>query len=106
MKEGNGLVKEYNENGLLSFEGEYLNGEKNGRAKEYYERGGLAFEGEYKDGKKWNGKGYDIKNNVIYELIDGNGIFKKYDYYNNFITFEGEYLNGEINGKGKEYDSN
>ena len=58
LKEGNGLVKEYNKNGLLSFEGEYLNGEKNGRAKEYYERGDLAFEGEYKDGK--NGMGKDM----------------------------------------------
>ena len=61
LKEGNGLVKEYNENGLLSFEGEYLNGEKNGRAKEYYERGDLAFEGEYKDGKNGMGKDMIIK---------------------------------------------
>jgi len=63
----------------------------------------LAFEGEYKDGKKWNGKGYDNKNNVIYELNEGKGIFKIYDYYRDMIYFEGEYINGEINGKGKKY---
>ena len=63
----------------------------------------MAFEGEYKDGKKWNGKGYDNKNNIIYELNDGKGIFKIYDYYRDMIDFEGEYINGEINGKGKKY---
>ena len=105
LKEGKGYVKEYNEYGLLSFEGEYLNGEKNGKAKEYYERGDLAFEGEYKDGKKWNGKGYDNKNSVIYELNNGKGKFKIYDYYNDRIFIEGEYINGEINGKGKEYNN-
>ena len=32
----------------------------------------------------------------------GNGFIKEY-YDNGKIKFEGEYLNGEINGKGKEY---
>ena len=31
--------------------------------------------------------------------------FKEYDEYNNLI-FEGEYLNGKRNGKGKEYNEN
>ena len=82
--------------------------------------------------KKWNGKGYDKKGSIIYELINGNGklkeydeqypellifdgefingikkgIFKEYSYkYNgkNYLTFEGEYYNEKRNGKGKEY---
>ena len=79
--------------------------------------------------KKWSGKGYDINGNVIYELINGNGKVKEFDFneysdeklifegeylnglkhghaieYNRkgFKIFEGEYLNGERNGKGRE----
>ena len=29
------------------------------------------FEGEYLNDKKWVGKGYDLKNNIIYELKKG-----------------------------------
>ena len=56
IKNGKGLVKEYYENGELSFIGEYLNGERNGKGNEYYYNGKLKFEGEYLNGKK-NGKG-------------------------------------------------
>ena len=59
--ERNGKGKEYNNNGKLIFEGEYLNGKRNGKGKEYYYDGSLKFEGEYLNGKKWNGKIYDDK---------------------------------------------
>ena len=120
-----GKGKEYNVFGGLIFEGEYLNGKKNGKGKEYYDYGPLKFEGEYTFGyklkgklyinnnleyegeylydKKWNGKGYDENGNVIYELINGNGKVKEYNY-DGIIEFEGEYLNGKRNGKGKEYN--
>ena len=104
LKDGKGLVKEYNGNKLI-FEGEYLNGEKNGKGKEYNRNGNLIFEGEYLNGKRWNGLGYDTKNNLIYKLKSGKGFVKEY-YLNNLLKFEGEYLNGERNGKGKEYYSN
>ena len=42
-------------------------------------------------------------NNKVYELIDGKGPIKEYDDYDK-LKFEGEYLNGKRNGKGKEYD--
>ena len=92
----NGKGKEYSYNGILVFEGEYLNGQRHGKGKEYYqykrapglcgsyfcngdEEGKLIFEGEYKNGKIWNGKGYGK-------------------------DFEGEYKNGERwNGYGREY---
>ena len=61
------------------------------------------FEGNYSNGNRWDGKGYDDKNNVIYELKNGTGYIKIYNYYGD-LKFEGEYLNGERNGKGKEYD--
>ena len=71
---GKGKVKEYDDNGKLEFEGEYLNGKRNGRGKEY-EYGELIFEGEYLNGKRWNGKS------------------KEYEY--DELIFEGEYLNGK-----------
>ena len=70
--------------------------------KGYYNYGLVRFEGEYLNDKKWNGKGYDINGNIIYELNNGNGKIKEFDY-NNKLIFEGEFLNGEKNGKGKEY---
>ena len=46
---------------------------------------------------------YDLNNyNInIYELINGNGFQKIYKIYR--LEFEGEFLNGIKNGKGKEY---
>ena len=41
-------------------------------------------------------------NNKVYELKNGEGYIKEYDFKGKLI-FEGEYLNGFRNGKGKEY---
>ena len=62
----------------------------------------MVYEGEYLYNKKWNGKGYDEKGNILYEMVNGNGKVK--EYYDDILIFEGEYLNGRKNGKGKEYD--
>ena len=52
-----GKGKEYALNGLLVFEGEYLNGERNGKGEKYDVDGSIIFEGEYLNGKRWTGKG-------------------------------------------------
>ena len=96
----NGKVKEYNIDG--EFECEYVNGERNGKGKEYDKHTGITFEGIYLNGKKWEGKGYDSLNNIIYELNGGKGFVKEYIRENNLIS-ECEYKNGLKNGKGKEY---
>ena len=71
------------------------------KGKEYDYNGNLLFEGEYLNGKKWTGKQYDIINNKIYEIINGNGFLKEY-YINGDIEFEGEYINLTIwNSKEK-----
>ena len=103
--EANGKIKEYNINEKLIFEGEYLNGKRHGKGTEFYNKEILKFEGEYLNDKKWEGKGYDINGNIIYELKNGIGYIKEYDI-DGKLNFEGEYLNGERNGKGKEYDNN
>ena len=63
----------------------------------------MEYEGEYLYDKKYNGKGYDENGNIIYELINGNGKVKEYWVSYGSLMFEGEYLNGKKNGKGKEY---
>ena len=44
---------------------------KNGKGKLINKDGNLLFEGEYLDEKEWNGKKYDGKGNVLYEIKDG-----------------------------------
>ena len=50
--ERNRKGKEYNWDGKLLFEGEYINGRRNGKGKEYYSNGNLLFEGDYINGKR------------------------------------------------------
>ena len=79
----------------MEFEGEYLNGKKNGKGIKYHKKQ-IDFEGEYLNDKIWNGKGKEF-------------IVKKLKYYNDeyrTLIYEGEYLNGKRNGKGKEYYNN
>ena len=61
---GKGNIKKYDGYGKLTFEGEYINGERNGKGKEYYKNGKLLFEGEYLNGRKWDGNGYNINGNI------------------------------------------
>ena len=111
LKNGKGFIREYyDDNNLfyenMLYEGDYLNGERHGKAKIYkknaaYERNYfLMFEGEFKNGKMWSGKRYNSDKEIIYELKDGKGYIEE-DY--DGIEYEGEYLNGEKNGKGVEY---
>ena len=102
-RERNGKGKEYYINDAIMFEGEYSNGKRNGKGKIYYDDGSLKFEGEFLNGKKWNGKGYDMYKNVVYELKEGKGLVKEYNE-NDQLIFEGNYINGEKNGKGTMYD--
>ena len=100
----NGQGKEYIDRELI-FEGNYLNGKRNGKGKKYYNDGVLKFEGIYLDGKKWNGKMFGKNCKEVSELKNGKARITKY-YENGELKFEGEYLNGKKNGKGKEYEFN
>ena len=51
----------------MKFEGEFIDGKKFGKGKEYNEEGHLIFEGEYLDDKMWIGKAKLKKYNEIYE---------------------------------------
>ena len=94
----NGKGKEYIF-GSLIFEGEYLNDKKNGKGKEY-DNGKLIFEGEFINGKRWNGLGYDKKDNKFYEFTNGDGYIKEYDF-NGELLFEGNIKMVKKMGKEK-----
>ena len=82
IKDGNGIIKEFYNNGNIKKEIEYINGNSN-KAKEFYSNGKLLYEGGYKD-----------------NLREGNGT----EYYpNGNIKFKGDYIKGERDGNGKEY---
>ncbi len=51
LKEGKGLIKEYDEYENLRFEVEYLNGKRNGKVNKYNWYGKLEYENEYLNGK-------------------------------------------------------
>ena len=53
-----------------------MNGIKNGKGKEYDYEGNLEFDGEYLNGKKWNGKEYEnfYAKPLEYEITDGERI--------------------------------
>ena len=57
------------------------------------------------NGEIWNWIGYDKVTNNTFVINNGNGYIKLYDYFWKSF-FEGEYKNGEKNGKGKEYNEN
>ena len=60
----------------------------------------MKFEGEYLNGKRWNGKLYNIDSNIEFAINNGNGKVKEYNE-NGKLELEGEYFNGEKNGKEK-----
>ena len=53
--------------------------------------------------KEWSGIGFDFEENKIYTLEKGKGSVVIHDDDGKKM-YEGEYLNGEKNGQGKEYD--
>ena len=107
-----GKGKEYYGNGVLRFEGDYSNGKRHGKGKEYDYDGKLLFEGEYINNKRISPTSDNQKDNLAKLSKKGdknieyleNGKIKEYNSSGDVI-FEGEYLNGKRNGKGKEYSS-
>ena len=107
-----------------------MNGVKNGKGKEYYlnkenikirnekikmnktsdiefyENGNLRFEGEYKKDIRWSGKGYDNEGKEVFNIMDGKGQGREYNYEGELL-YEGDFLEGKRhNGKGVEYSDN
>ena len=113
VHEGNGIIKEKNQEGQTLFEVEYVNGtikkmkhyydkgklkveeylnERNNinKIKEYYKNGQLKSDIEFLNEIKWNLKEYDKENNIINVLKEGKGHIKEFNDYGKLL-FEGEY---------------
>ena len=109
-KRWNGKGKEYNDDNVLIYDGEYLNGQRHGQGNLYYYEKYytnkevviyyIKFEREFNEGKEWNGKGR--KGNYEGEFFHGERKGRGKEYLNSII-FEGEYQKGLRNEKGKEY---
>jgi len=105
----NGIGKEYKNNEII-YEGKFYNDERSGRGKEYY-KGEIIFEGDYLKGKRWNGEGkeyYEKRFNEYYPIYN---YYLNYQSFNTdynkdkvYLIYEGGYLYGKRNGKGKEYN--
>ena len=82
---GNGIIKRINDFGKLLFEANYSNGKLIGKANEYNNDGLLIFEGEYLNDRRWNGKYTKYNNNgkIIKKIdyINGN------TYTNDIFSF-------------------
>ena len=84
---------------------------KIGKIKEYFDDGTLLYEGEYLHGKRWNGKGKEYSITKFYWILWlFTKIFKfsqlhNYNIFSAKLEYEGEFLNGKRNGKGKEYNA-
>ena len=111
LKLGNGYIKEFHENGFISFEGEIKNGKgkifdqcghlififdghfdnevKNGVGKIYNHSGDLIFDGEFKNGKKLEGNIYEYNKQceLIYKKEKGqyNHFKSRTNYTNNLM---------------------
>ena len=49
-----------------------------------------------------NGKEYNKEGELLFKIQNGKGKIKEYNFFG-YLIFEGRYLNGERNWKGKEY---
>ena len=75
---------------------------ENGIPKEYFDNGKLQFIGQYSNGKRWNGKIYNKDGIEKSEIKNGKGWGREF-YFTGEKLFDGNYLYGLRNGKGREY---
>ena len=98
LKLENGYIKEFHENGCISFEGDINNGDKTGKGKTYDEWGHLIFEGHLDKGiRNGFGKIYDYSVDLLFEgeFKDGKQ-FKGNEY---IYSIQSELINKKENGK-------
>ncbi len=106
-----GTIKKYCENGVLTMEAEYKNGQKNGYFKKYSRRNGsIVKELNYKNGLLDGEYKENIVNGISlihcnYKKGKLHSFFKKY-YITGDLNIETNYNNGYIDGNYIVYDKN
>ena len=68
----------------------------------YKLRGASAFSDDHLTTKSYSSI---TKINAVEDYLSGKGSITEYDYNSNLLKFKGNYLNGERNGTGIEYDT-
>lgn len=104
-----GTWKWYYPNGDLHRKESYRMDEEDGKSVEYNREGKVINEGEYIDGKKNGEWTYEVGDHIEKgEYIDGNrdGVWKHYYKKNEQLKFEGEYLDGTPKGEHVYYYPN
>ena len=107
---GDGLIKEYHDNGQLKSEITYKNGKENGPYTWYWDNGNISDQGAYKDGKLdgpikvyyYTG---ELQIEGVLKYRQKVGIVRGY-YKNGQLKSEGTYRNDERNGPLKSYFEN
>ncbi|MFK7833045.1 MAG: toxin-antitoxin system YwqK family antitoxin [Winogradskyella sp.] len=75
----------------------------------YYKKNGDVFaEATYKDGKPWEGSVYDGITRMLFTIKDGKreGVYRKFDYNQETILEEGQYVNDKKEGIVKKHKYN
>ena len=92
----------------IYYQGKYIIYESNKKAKNIILKWIIIWREIFKWWKKWKSKEYNDKENLIFEgkYLKGKRNGKGKEYHYGRLIFEGEYLNGEKNGKCKEYNYN
>ena len=104
LKYGTGVITEYGYNGQKLYEGNYINGKRNGKGKEFClssDNSNIRYSSYNPFYDSINTWSYIPKNNIRFKFEKEPGFYDNYQ-----IKFEGEYTDGERNGKGIEYYEN
>ena len=104
-----GIWKWYYESGNLLREEEFENGKENGFLLEYSDSGKIITKGSYTDGVKegmWEYGMGNYREQGNYKDGKKDGVWKHYYLNNGVINFEGEFIDGNPNGKHKYYYEN
>ena len=101
------ILKGYDENRNLIFEGFMYNGKKHGKYLRYYDSGELEEEGEYKEGLLENEvKTYDKNGNLRYiTTYSEDEVIKKYDAYTDITRYYGNNLENLSEKETKEQEN-
>ncbi|WP_400076862.1 toxin-antitoxin system YwqK family antitoxin [Winogradskyella sp. R77965] len=77
-------------------------------SKSYTRNGDIFAEASYKNGQPWEGTVYDSKTKTLYTIKDGkrNGLYQVYDYSQERISEEGQFINDKREGLVKKYSYN
>ena len=101
-----GRGKQYDENGVLIYEGKFVRDEQDGPGKMYRPDGTLFFEGQFQKGESKKGKVYRKDGSLLYEGELQNHSFHGKDriyHPQGMLGYEGDFKEGEGTGKGRLY---